>query len=174
MDYIFFLLCAVMRYRAEFELGWVDPDKFAELYLAGRSKSSFPNYDHAFRKAWCHGRAIGKSIFSWSPMDLAGHLVILNENEATCNMIKQVSAVITMFRELVEVESIASSRIVQLVKKGCLKRARERELAKGRKERSVMTLNHVKLLVLRLYNRDEEWGTGADRTKKIKDKRGPR
>ena len=152
-----------MRFRAESELGWVDPDKFAELYLAGRSKSSFPGYDHAFRKAWCHGRAIGKSIFSWTPMDLAGHLVILNDNEATCNMIKQVSAVITMFRELVEVDSIASSRIVQLVKKGCLKRARERELIRGKKERTVMTLNHVKLLILRFYNRDASLVKPADR-----------
>ena len=122
---MFFFL--VMQFRAEAELDYVDPEVFAELYLAGRAKSSFPSYDHAFRKAWCHGRMIGKSIFNWTPMDLAGHFVILNDNEATCSMIKQVLAVVTMFREMVEVDSIASSKIVQLVKRGCLKRARERD-----------------------------------------------
>ena len=60
LDYIvcYFL---VMRFQAEKELDCVDPDLFAELYLAGRARSTFPTYDHAFRKAWIHGRMIGKT-----------------------------------------------------------------------------------------------------------------
>ena len=152
-----------MRFRAEAELDCVDPDKFAELYLAGRAKSSFPSYDHAFRKAWIHGRMIGKTIFNWSPMDLAGHFVVLSECQATSSMFKQVSAVVTMFKEMLEIDSIASSKIVQLVKRGCLKKAREREMLKGKRERSVMTLNHIKLMLLKLYKRDASLVKPADR-----------
>ena len=81
---------SVMRFQAEIELDFVDPDVFAELYLAGRAKSTFPTYDHAFRKAWIHGRRIGKTIFSWNSMDLAGHLVLLNECQATSNMFNRL------------------------------------------------------------------------------------
>ena len=76
---------AVMEFRADVEIDWVDSEKFAKMYLAGRAKSTFPTYDMAFRKAWVHGREIGKSIFSWSPMDMAGHLVLLDECQATVN-----------------------------------------------------------------------------------------
>ena len=63
---IFKLLCimsfydAVMEMRAGKEIGWVDPEKFAEIYLAGRAKSTFPTYDMAFRRIWFHGLEIGK------------------------------------------------------------------------------------------------------------------
>ena len=53
-----------MEFRASLEIDWVDSEKFAKMYLAGRAKSTFPMYDMAFRKAWFHGLEIGKSIFS--------------------------------------------------------------------------------------------------------------
>ena len=39
----------VMEVRAGQEIGWVDPVRFAETFLAGRAKSTFPTYDLAFR-----------------------------------------------------------------------------------------------------------------------------
>ena len=70
---------AVMEVRAGQEIDWVDPVRFAEMYLAGRAKSTFPPYDLAFRKLWFHRLEIGKSVFWWTPMDLAGYLVLLDE-----------------------------------------------------------------------------------------------
>ena len=95
---------AVMEMRAGKEIGWVDPEKFAEIYLAGRAKSTFPTYDLAFRKIWVHGLEIGKSVFWWTPMDMAGYLVLLDECNATVNMVKQASAVVTLLKEAVELE----------------------------------------------------------------------
>ena len=79
-------------------------------------------------------------------MDLAGYLVLLNECDATVNMFKQASAVVTLMKELVELESLVSSRIVQTVKKGVMKAARERDLAKKKKVKSVMTLDMLDYL----------------------------
>ena len=45
-------------------------------------------------------------------MDLAGNLVLLNDCDATVNMVKQASAVVTLFKEALELESIAGSRLV--------------------------------------------------------------
>ena len=44
-------------------VGWMDPEKFVDLFLAGRSKKTFPTYDMAFRKIWVHGAEIGKLPF---------------------------------------------------------------------------------------------------------------
>ena len=110
-------------------------------------------YDMAFRKIWFHGIEIGKSVFCWTPMDLAGYLVLLNECDATVNMLKQASAVVTLMKKLVELESLASSRIVQTVKKGVMKAARERDLVKKKKVKSVMTLGHVRLFICKLYKK---------------------
>ena len=104
----------------------MDPESFAEMFLAGRAKTTFPTYDLAFRKLWCHRLEIRKCIFRWSPMDLAGYLVLLNDCDATVNMFKQASAVVTLFKEALELESIAGSRLVQTVKKEVMKAARER------------------------------------------------
>ena len=41
---------------------WMDPEKFVDLFLAGRSKKTFPTYDMAFRKIWVHGAEIGKLL----------------------------------------------------------------------------------------------------------------
>ena len=141
----------------------MDAEKFANMYLAGRAKSTFPTYDMAFRKAWFHGLEIGKSIFWWSPMDMAGHLVLLDECQATVNMIKQASAVVTLFKELVELESVANSKIVQTVKKGCMKSAREREVARGKRVKSVMSLDHVRLMLCKLFKRPAVKVRPADR-----------
>ena len=116
---------AVMEFRAGQEIGWVDLVRFAETFLAGRAKSTFPTYDLVFRKLWFHGLEIRKSIFWWTPMDLAGYLVLLDKCNATVNMVKQASAVVTLLKEVVELESLASSRIVQTVKKGVMKSAGE-------------------------------------------------
>ena len=70
-------------------MSWMEPEKFVEMYLAGRSKKTFPTYDMAFWKISVHRAEIGKLLFWWSDMDFAGHLILLNENEASVNMIKQ-------------------------------------------------------------------------------------
>ena len=63
MDFTVFFLYAVMELRAGFKIGWVDPESFAEMFLAGRAKTTFPTYDLAFRKLWCHGIEIKMCIF---------------------------------------------------------------------------------------------------------------
>ena len=79
----------------------------------------------AFKKIWVHGKEIGKLPFWWSDMDFAGHLVMLNDNEATVNMIKQSSAVITLLKELVGLSLVVNSSVVKNVKKGFMKAVRE-------------------------------------------------
>ena len=152
-----------MELRAGKEIGWVSPEKFAEVYLAGRARSTFPTYDMAFRKIMIHGLEIGKCVFYWTPMDLAGYLVLLDECNATINMVKQASAVVTLMKELVELESLASSRIVQTVKKGVMKAARERELVRKKRVKSVMTLDHIRLFICKLYKKPAIKVKAADR-----------
>ena len=134
-------------------VGWMDPEKFVDLFLAGRSEKTFPTYEMAFRKIWVHGAEIGKLPFWWSDMDFAGHLVLLNEIEASVNMFKQASAVLTLLKELVGLETVIGSSIVKTVKRGCIKSARDRVARKGKKERTVMTIDHVKLLIGRFYKK---------------------
>ena len=86
-------------------------------------------------------------------MDFAGHLVLLNEIEASVNMFKQASAVLTLLKELVGLETVIGSSIVKTVKRGCIKSARDRVAKKGKKERTVMTIDHVKLLIGRFYKK---------------------
>ena len=90
--------CSVLEMRVESSMNWMDPEKFVDLYLAGRSRRTFPTYDMAFRKIWVHGIEIGKLPFWWSDMDFAGHLVLLNVNEVSVNMFKQESAVMTLLK----------------------------------------------------------------------------
>ena len=85
-------------------------------------------------------------------MEFAGHLILLNENEAPVNMIKQASTVMTLLKELVGLETVVGSSIVKNVKKGCMK-AGDRATKKGKKERTVMTLDHVRLLIGRFYKK---------------------
>ena len=57
--------CSVLRMRVDSSVRWMDPEKFVDLFLAGRSKKTFPTYDMAFRKIWVHGAEIGKLPFWW-------------------------------------------------------------------------------------------------------------
>ena len=59
----------------------------------------------------------------------------------------------TLLKELVGLETVVGSSIVKTVKRGCIKAAGDRVAKKGKKERSVMTLDHVRLLIGRLYKR---------------------
>ena len=79
---------------------WTDPGTLAEMYLEGRSRKTFPTYNCAFFKLWVHSVEIGKSVFNWNEMDVVGHLIMLDGNEASVNMIKQASAVITLLKEV--------------------------------------------------------------------------
>ena len=49
-------------------------------------------------------------------MEFAGHLVLLNETEASANMIKQASAVMTLLKELVGLEKVVGSSVAWNVK----------------------------------------------------------
>ena len=144
-------------------MAWMDAEKFVDHYLAGRSRNTFPTYKMAFRKLWMHWNEIGKLVFWWNDLEFAGHLVLLNENKASVNMFKQASAVMTMMKELVGLETVTNSRIVQNVKRGCLKDAKERAARKGKHERTVMTLDHVRLMMKKLYKRPVEKVTPANR-----------
>ena len=62
-------------------------------------------------------------------MEFAGHLILLNECNATKNMFKQASAVMSLLKEAVELESLSSLKVVQNVKRGVMKAARERAVA---------------------------------------------
>merc|ERR1711895_188293 len=96
-------------------------------------------------------------------MDFAGYLLLLNGCNATINMVKQASAVVTMMKEVVELESIASSSIVKTVKRGVLKAARERQLVKKKRVKSVMTIDHVRLFICKLYKKPASKVKAADR-----------
>ena len=63
---------------------------------------------------------------------------MLDEGMATANQFKQASAVITLLKEAADLESPATSRMVALVKKGCLKRAATRKMDSKRMVKSVM------------------------------------
>ena len=134
-------------------ISWMDSEKFADMYLAGRSRKTFPTYELAFCKMWCNTKEIGRMVFYWSDMELAGHLDVLNKNEALENMIKQASAVMMMLKDCVQLETLTNSSVVQNVKCGVMKEARERAVKKGRKEKSVMTINHVRLLIGTLFRK---------------------
>ena len=73
----------------------MDTEKFVDHYLEERSRNTFPTYEMAFRKLCVHGNEIGKLVFWWNDLEFAGHLVLLNENEASVNMFKQAYAVMT-------------------------------------------------------------------------------
>ena len=82
MKCVLMCFCSVLEMRVESSMSWMDPGKFVDIYLVGRAKKTFPTYDMAFRKLWVHGLEVGKLPFWWSDMEVAGHLVLLNDNEA--------------------------------------------------------------------------------------------
>ena len=70
---------------------------------------------------------IRKYVFNWNEMDVAGHLIMLDSNEASVNMIKQASAVILLLKEVAGLDTNVRLGFVVQVKKGCIKRAKDRE-----------------------------------------------
>ena len=86
-------------------------------------------------------------------MDMAGYLVLLNDCNAMVNMVKQALAVVTLFKEALELESLAGSRLVQTVKRGVMKEARGRDIVRKKKVKSVMTLDHDRLFICKLFKR---------------------
>ena len=130
---------------------WTDPEAQAEMYLESRSKKTFPTYNCAFRKLWVHSVEIGKSVFNLNKMDVAGHLIMLDSNEASVNMLKQASALITLLKEVAALDTNVRSGFVIQVKKGCIKRAKDREGKKSRRVRTVMRMEHVRLIIKLYY-----------------------
>ena len=59
----------------------------------------------------------------------------------------------TLLKELVGLDTVVSSSIVKTVKRGCVKAAGDRVAKKGKKERTVMTIDHIKLLIGRYYKK---------------------
>ena len=70
-------------------------------------------------------------------MVFAGHLVQLDLNGASVNMLKQASTVLTLLKEAADMETPVRSSIVSLVKKGCMKRAMAKRLESKRRIRTV-------------------------------------
>ena len=71
-------------------------------------------------------------------------------------MIKQASAVMTLLKELVGLDTVVDSSIVKTVKRGCVRAAGDRVANKGKKERTVMTIDHIKLLMGKFYIKTSE------------------
>ena len=152
-----------MEKRAGDAITWVSAEELADMFLKGRACSTFPTYETAWRKLWTHGREIRKCVWDWSEFDLAGHLVLLNRNECTVNMVKQTCAVVTCLKEAHGRESLTGSVVVRNVRKGVSKEAKARENAKVRRVKSVMTVEHVRLLIKTLYKRPARRVKPADR-----------
>ena len=96
-------------------------------------------------------------------MDMAEYLVLLNDCSATVNMVKHALAVVTLFKEAVELESLASLRLVQTVKRGVMKAARERDIVRKKRVKLVMTFDHVRLFICKLFKRPALKVKPADR-----------
>ena len=79
------------------------------------------------------------------------------------HIVKQALAVVTLLKEAVELESLAISRIVQTVKKGVMKSARERHIVRRKRVKSVMLLDRVRLLICKLFKRPAVKVKPADR-----------
>ena len=57
-------------------------------------------------KLWDHSVEVKKSEFDSDEMDVAGYLVLLDGNEASVNMLKQTSAVFTLLRNVVGLDTL--------------------------------------------------------------------
>ena len=152
-----------MEKRAGDAISWVSAEALTNMFLAGRASSTFPTYETAWRKLWAHGREIMKCVWDWNEFDLSGHLVLLNQNECTENMVKQSCAVVTCLKEAFGRESLTGSVVLKNVRKRVVKEAKARENAKGRRVKSVMTVSHVRLLIRTLYKRPAERVRPGDR-----------
>ena len=91
------------------------------------------------------------------------HLVMLDSNEASVNMIKQASAVIMLLKEVAGLDTNVRSGFVIKVKKGCMKRAKDREGKRSRRVRTVMRMEHVRLMIKLYYRRPARKVSALDR-----------
>merc|ERR1711867_113508 len=120
------------------------------------SRKTFPTYNCAFHKLWVNLVEIGKTVFNWNEMDVVGHFIMLDGNEASVIMIKQASAVITLMKEVAGLDTNVRLGFVIQVKKGCMKTAKDREGKKSRRVKTVMRLEHVRLMI-KLYYKMPAW-----------------
>merc|ERR1712240_624679 len=79
------------------------------------------------------------------------------------NMLKQASAVITLLKEVSGLDTNVRSGFVSQVKKGCMKRAKDREGKRSRRVKTVMRLKHVRLMIKLYYKRPAWKVTPLDR-----------
>ena len=63
-------------------------------------------------------------------------------------MIKQASVLMTLLKELVGLETVVGSSVARNVKRGCMKAAVDRSAKMGKKEKSFMMPDHMRLLVV--------------------------
>ena len=91
----------------------------------------------------------------WIDIEFAGHLILLNDNECTENMVNQSCAVMTCLKECLQLDVLTGSCVLQNVKKAAIK--------EGKREKSVMTLQHVRLLIGTLYKKPAERVKPAER-----------
>ena len=106
---------------------------------------------------------IKKSFFNWSEVDVAGHLIMLDGNKVSVNMIKQALAVILLLKEVAGLDTNVRTGFVLQVKKGCMKRAKDSEGRKGRRVRTVMRMEHIRLMIKLYYRRPARKVSALDR-----------
>ena len=135
----------------------------ADVFMERRLKKTLPIYNLAFSKLWVHSVEIGKFMFNWSKMDVAGHLVLLDSNRASVNMLKQASAVIKWLKQVTGLETNARSEFVIQVKRGCMKRVRDRNIKRNNKVRTIMRLDHMKLMIRMFYKKPAKNVSALDR-----------
>ena len=76
---------------------------------------------------------------------------MLDSNEASVNMIKQALAVIRLLKEVAGLDTNVRLEFVIQVKRGCMKRVKDKEGRRSRKVRTVMRIKHVRLMI-KLYH----------------------
>ena len=96
---------------------------------------------------------MGKTVFTWTEIEMCGHYLLLDSLEVGRNQLKQAGAVHGLLMEVAGLESLTGSRLVTTVRRSCMRRAGMREKRKKGGQGSMMTLAHVKLLVKRFFRK---------------------
>lgn len=112
---------------------------------------------------------IGKSVFNWSEVDILGYLVILDGNGASVNMVKQASAMITLLKEVTCLDNNIRLGFVTQVRRGCMKRAKDRDRRRRKKVRSVIRIDHIRLMIKVFYRRPAKKVAALDRRFLVKE-----
>ena len=68
-------------------------------------------------------------------------------------MIKQATVVVSMLKEVVQLESLSGLCIVKNVKKSVMKEARKQAVKKGKRGKTVMSIDHIRLLIGSLFKK---------------------